>query len=106
MREYPMIGRLAAFFLIFAGGSAAAVPSIAADAAKGTQLARQWCAHCHVVAAGQSATVQQGPPAFTAIGMNADQMRAFLTRPHGAMPDLALTRSEIDDVIAYIETLR
>ena len=70
-------------------------------------MARQWCVHCHVIAAAPSpGTVQQGPPAFTAIGMSADQMRAFLTRPHGAMPDLALTRSEIDDVIAYVESLR
>ena len=98
-----MIGRVAALILIFAGGSTA---SVAADATKGAQLARQWCVHCHIVGAGQSSTVQQGPPAFAAIGMNGEQMRAFLTRPHGAMPDLALTRSEIDDVIAYIESLR
>jgi hypothetical protein len=38
--------------------------------------------------------------------MTADQLRAFLTHPHGAMPDLALTRAEIDDLIGYIETLR
>jgi hypothetical protein len=36
----------------------------------------------------------------------ADQLRAFLSRPHGAMPDLSLTRAEIDDLIGYIETLR
>jgi cytochrome c len=102
-----MIKRLAAVAVTFAGVSAAAFPSAAADAAKGAQLARQWCANCHVVGQGPApGTIQQGPLAFTAIGMTADQMRAFLTRPHGAMPDLALTRSEIDDVIAYIETLR
>jgi mono/diheme cytochrome c family protein len=102
-----MIMRLAAVALTLAGGITAAFPSAAADAAKGAQLARQWCVHCHVVGAAPApSTVQQGPPAFTAMGMTGDQMRAFLTRPHGAMPDLALTRSEIDDVIAYIETLR
>ena len=36
----------------------------------------------------------------------ADQLRAFLSHPHGAMPDLALTRAEIDDLIGYVETLR
>jgi hypothetical protein len=38
--------------------------------------------------------------------MASDQLRAFLSHPHGAMPDLALTRAEIDDLIGYIETLR
>jgi hypothetical protein len=36
----------------------------------------------------------------------ADQLRAFLSHPYGAMPDLSLTRAEIDDLIGYIETLR
>jgi len=101
-----MMKRLAGLAITFAGLTGVAFPSAAADSAKGAQLARQWCAHCHII--GQTSapsTVQQGPPAFTAIGMTVDQMRAFLTRPHGAMPDLALTRAEIDDVIAYIESL-
>jgi hypothetical protein len=38
--------------------------------------------------------------------MTNDQLRAFLSHPHGAMPDLALTRAEIDDLIGYIGTLR
>jgi mono/diheme cytochrome c family protein len=50
--------------------------------------------------------LQQGPPNFQSIGMTDDQLRTFLAHPHGAMPDLALTRAEIDDVVAYIETFR
>lgn len=38
--------------------------------------------------------------------MTADQLRAFLSHPHGAMPDFALSRAEIDDLIGYIQTLR
>ena len=37
---------------------------------------------------------------------NPGELRAWLTHPHGQMPDLALTRAEIDDLIAYIEALR
>jgi mono/diheme cytochrome c family protein len=80
-----------------------------ADAAAGARMALQWCASCHVVNGGApSATIPQGPPAFRLIAgyMNPDQMRAFLSRPHGAMPDLALTRAEINDLIDYIETLK
>jgi cytochrome c len=103
-----MVRRSVAVALTFAGMvTAFPAAAAAADAARGSQLARQWCAHCHITGTAPApGTVQQGPPAFATIGMTADQMHAFLTRPHGAMPDLALTRSEIDDVIAYIETLR
>lgn len=80
-----------------------------ADATKGAQIARQWCANCHVIGGNSAAVVPQGPPTFSTIarsGMASDQLRAFLSHPHGAMPDLALTRAEIDDVISYIKTLR
>jgi hypothetical protein len=39
-------------------------------------------------------------------GLTVDQLRAFLSHPHGAMPDLSLTRTEIDELIAYINTFR
>lgn len=80
-----------------------------ADAAKGSELARQWCANCHVIGNNPTGSVPQGPPTFAAIarsGMTADQLRAFLSHPHGAMPNLALSRAEIDDLIGYIQTLR
>jgi cytochrome c len=78
-------------------------------AADGARLAQRWCATCHVVAATQSGSVPQGPPTFPTIaksGLGADQLRAFLSHPHGAMPDLSLTRTEIDSLIAYIQSLR
>jgi mono/diheme cytochrome c family protein len=105
-----MTGYLVSFALALSAAVAASSPSAAADVAKGEQLTRQWCVHCHVIAAAPAAgTVQQGPPSLRAVaqgGRSGGQLRAFLSRPHGAMPDLALARSEIDDLIAYIETLR
>jgi mono/diheme cytochrome c family protein len=82
--------------------------SARADVQKGAQLARQWCANCHVIGGKPTSAVPQGPPTFSAVAqsMTADQLHAFLSHPHGAMPDLALTRAEIDDLIGYIETLR
>jgi cytochrome c len=80
-----------------------------ADAAAGARLAQQWCVNCHVInGAGPAASVPQGPPSFRTIAghLGPDEIRAFLTHPHGAMPDLALTRAEIDDVISYIQTLK
>ena len=80
-----------------------------ADAVKGAQIAQQWCASCHLIGGKPAGPVPQGPPSFQMVahsGMSADQLRAFLSRPHGAMPNLSLTRAEIDDLISYIETLR
>jgi mono/diheme cytochrome c family protein len=95
---------LAAFVVAFV-----AAHSVRADVQKGAQIARQWCANCHVIDGNSAAAVPQGPPTFPTIarsGMTNDQLRAFLSHPHGAMPDLALTRAEIDDLIGYIGTLR
>ena len=39
-------------------------------------------------------------------GMTDAALRAFLSHPHGAMPDLVLTRAEIDDLIEYIRSQR
>jgi mono/diheme cytochrome c family protein len=90
--------------------TAALLPVAArADAAAGAKLARQWCANCHVIdGTGPSASLPQGPPDFRIIAghLDAAELRSFLTHPHGAMPDLALTRGEIDDLIGYIRTLK
>jgi mono/diheme cytochrome c family protein len=83
--------------------------SALADANNGAQIAQQWCASCHVIGGNPAGPVPQGPPSFQMVarsGMTADQLRAFLSHPHGAMPNLALTRAEIDDLIGYIDTLR
>jgi mono/diheme cytochrome c family protein len=71
--------------------AAASAHSAYADVARGGQLARQWCANCHVIGDNPSGGVPQGPPTFPAIapsGMTADQLRAFLSHPHRAMPTL------------------
>src|SRR5215472_13259904 len=88
--------------------AAATAHSVWADAAKGSQLAQQWCASCHVTGGAPAGNLQQGPPSFSTIAhaRTAAQLRAFLSHPHGAMPDLSLMRAEIDDLVGYIVTLR
>lgn len=95
--------------LFMTGSLAAASPSVAADLARGAHLAQVWCANCHVVGRTAPKTVQEGPPSFREIAhsrLTRSRLRAFLSHPHGAMPDLSLSRAEIDDLIAYIETFR
>jgi len=104
-----MSRKATASVLLGLAAAVAAAGNARADAQAGAQLAKRWCSGCHVVAAGQGTAVPQGPPSFLAVarsGVTAGQLRAFLSHPHGAMPDLALTRVEIDNLVNYIESLR
>ena len=81
---------------------------VAADARRGEQLARQWCASCHIVAADQ-ARGTDNVPSFATIaeipGFSADRLAQFLMDPHPKMPDMQLGRDEAKDLAAYIASL-
>ena len=82
----------------------------AEDVAAGHRLAESWCSSCHLVGPGSARGVSNGTPTFMAIGeqksTTALSLRVFLQTPHGQMPDLHLSRDEIDDLAAYILSLR
>lgn len=82
----------------------------AGDAAAGRQLAKTWCVSCHVVDPDQKQGTSNGAPPFTAIAAMKTTtflgLEVFLQTPHGRMPDLHLSRDEIDDVAAYIISLK
>lgn len=100
-------------FLV-AGLLAASTPVCAqtsyGDPAAGLTLALSNCAQCHVVAGRQTGPVPVGVPTFAEIARmpstTALSLRAYLQTPHPPMPDLALTRREMEDVITYILSLR
>jgi mono/diheme cytochrome c family protein len=85
------------------------VNSYAADAPHGLDLAKRWCASCHVVSPDQQSASADAPP-FAAIANspNFDPKRLayFLLEPHPKMPQMAISRSAADDIAAYIETLK
>lgn len=84
------------------------LPGHAADPAHGLDLAKRWCAACHIVSAGQSEANADAPP-FATIArshFNAQTLAYFLLDPHPKMPDLPLSRYAADDIAAYIESLR
>ncbi len=94
--------------MLFAAGCLAlAQGAQAADAQNGLVISKRWCASCHVVAADQkSASVDV--PTFEDIARRKTEKKplaVFLAEPHGKMPDMSLTRSEIDDIVAYIRSL-
>ena len=77
-------------------------------AENGMQIARRWCASCHVVASNQR-TASEAPP-FAAIAKSPDfdasKVAFFLLNPHPKMPDMSLTRNEAADLAAYIASLK
>ena len=83
--------------------------TFAADAVRGEKLARRWCAACHVVAADQR-QANADAPSFAAIARRRDldprRLAFLLLSPHPIMPELALRRSEAEDIVAHIVKLR
>jgi mono/diheme cytochrome c family protein len=101
--------RLIRLCVLLSAGILAASTGQAADSDTGGQIAQRWCATCHLIGGSPTGSVQQGPPNFSTIAKRDhtdDQLRSFLSHPHGAMPDLSLTRAEIEDLIAYLHTVR
>lgn len=102
---------------ILAGGLAglAAIATAGArelpgDAALGHALALKACVECHEVEAGQRGARLPDPPSFQNVAeepaMTPLALRVFLSTPHTNMPGLILTDAEIDDIIAWIHSLK
>ncbi len=81
-----------------------------ASAESGLELARKFCQACHIIAADGTETAPVGPPSFPSIankpGQTAERIIGALVAPHPPMPDMHLTNDEMQDIIAYLDTLR
>jgi cytochrome c len=77
---------------------------------KGYALAQKFCTNCHVIDNTSNTTVPAGIPAFRGIankpGQTGQNIMNVLIHPHAPMPDIHLSRDEIVNIIAYLETLR
>ena len=77
----------------------------AADPDHGEQIARRWCAACHIVSNDQTHGTDN-VPTFAAIaqipGFDAGKIASFLRDPHPVMPDMQLSTTEAADLAAYI----
>jgi mono/diheme cytochrome c family protein len=77
------------------------------DPEAGRDLVRSWCTACHVVDLEGTGT-DAGPPLpalLTGKQRSADEIRGWLVDPHPPMPNPNLSRQEIDDILAYLESL-
>lgn len=80
----------------------------AADPQDGYRLAKQWCTSCHIVGPNEPGADAARPfasiandPLFTE-----DGIRAWLADPHPPMPNLNLSRLEVEQIVAYLRSLR
>ncbi|MFO1183753.1 MAG: cytochrome c [Bauldia sp.] len=74
---------------------------------RGAELASRWCSSCHDMAKREA---EPGPPPFSVLARrlprDADILAGLIADPHPPMPNLSLSRQDIQDVLAFIGTLR
>jgi mono/diheme cytochrome c family protein len=95
--------------LLAVASSCGASSALAADASHGADLAKRWCASCHVVASGQAQACAD-VPSFASVARRPDfspeRPAFFLLDPHPKMPNFPLSRTEAGDIAAYIGPIR
>lgn len=92
---------------------AAAPPVIAAQLGSvdaGRAYAEDVCATCHAIKPGAGESPVPEAPAFEQVantpGWNERALMVFFRTPHASMPNLVITGSDADNIIAYIMSLK
>lgn len=96
-------------------GATACTPPQAVDeqdraARAGLIYAKANCASCHAVERGATVSPVSLAPAFQTVadtpGMTATALHVWLRTPHEAMPDFIVPEAAIDDLAAYLASLK
>ena len=103
----PACVRLILAILLSVGcGSAGRAAGIAE---RGAALAQGWCSQCHAIAPGHPSPDAKAPtfPAIAAELTATDYaLHVFLRTPHATMPNFRITAVDIDDLVAYITSMK
>jgi mono/diheme cytochrome c family protein len=87
---------------------AGAGTAVAQSVENGQLLSERWCLPCHAVSRAQGKADK--PRSLESIAntenVNFDKIAAFLRLPHAVMPNLPLSRKEVDDIAAYIARMK
>jgi mono/diheme cytochrome c family protein len=99
---------LGAFLIIATAGPVRA--QNVSEQLKGAAFARQVCAECHAIQAGQPGSPNGQAPTFETVaktpGMTAIALTAILRTSHRTMPNIILADDDLRNVIAYIMNLK
>jgi mono/diheme cytochrome c family protein len=101
--------KAASTILIVTIASLFPLAAMADDAAYGRRLAENWCASCHAVSADARSTNPHAPPFGTiakSSDFSAEHLAYLLLDPHPKMAKLVLSRRAINDIAAYISSLK
>ena len=102
-RTAPVLMTCAVAALLTAGPAAAASEG---DVWRGGELAKRWCATCHVIdTRGTGTAVDTAPPFPSMAAATPGKLQSAMTGTHVQMPQLDLGRREVEDLIAYIRSL-
>jgi mono/diheme cytochrome c family protein len=82
-----------------------------ADVARGREIAERACAGCHAIDGGQGSIIQgTQAPSFRSLSSHplwtAESLQTFILTPKHPMPAMPLQLAEINDLVAYIQSLR
>ena len=84
-------------------------PPFEASQQEGLKLALSLCTSCHLIDGGPGNAVTAGIPSFSGIankpGQTGAHIEGILVAPHAPMPDMKLSYPEIQNLIAYIDSL-
>lgn len=79
----------------------------AGNAEAGRQLVTRSCSSCHATESSPTAT--DNAPPFSAVAKTNKErpawIRGWLMSPHPPMPNISLSRQQIDDIVAYLSSL-
>jgi mono/diheme cytochrome c family protein len=98
-------------FVLITAFLTSAIPAMAADPAGNADAGRQFftrsCTSCHAMNATTTAADTAPPLSYIAkdIKQRPAWIRGWLMDPHPPMPGIMLSRQQVNDVIAYLNSL-
>lgn len=82
----------------------------AGDPRAGRAMALQVCSECHMIPGGPAPTARRNGPPFQLLANQPTTtdpgLRSLLRAPHAGMPMFRLTDREMDDLVAFLLSLR
>ncbi len=105
-----MIRTLLPAGVLVAGAAALATTDGSGDPAFGRRLADDLCSECHVVSPAQNHPGRRSAPDLTVRVrdpvITETALRSYLQTSHTRMPNIMLSQEQMDDIIAYLLSLK
>ena len=106
----PALVIAVALAIVLATGAVAQSDQSPGDRQAGRAIATGSCSECHLVPGGPAPTSRRQGPPFVEIAnlptSTAPGLRSLLRAPHAGMPMFRFTDKELDDIVAYLLSLR